>query len=132
MDTISEAVVRKNFQMYNPLHEIHRAGGFVAMVGLKAGPIFVSAEKTWSLVLFFSRLSTTLTPLIAGLFFGRYVLRVLSCWRRVGRCPNNDRGSCCGSRKSRQCCSYAWLLVHSRVWSYPLNDIGYEVIYLLS
>jgi putative transport protein len=49
---------------------------FVAMVGLKAGPVFVSALKEYGFVLFFGGMVVTLIPLIAGLFFGRYVLRV--------------------------------------------------------
>jgi len=49
---------------------------FVAMVGLKAGPLFVTAVKEYGLVLLLGGVFVTLTPLIAGLFFGRYVLRV--------------------------------------------------------
>jgi putative transport protein len=49
---------------------------FVAMVGLKAGPIFLSAVREHGLVLFFGGMIVTLTPLITGLFFGRYVLKV--------------------------------------------------------
>jgi len=49
---------------------------FVAMVGLKAGPVFVSALKEYGFVLLFGGMVVTLIPLIAGLFFGRYVLRV--------------------------------------------------------
>lgn len=49
---------------------------FVAMIGLKAGPIFVSAVKEFGYILFLGGIVVTLTPLIAGLFFGRYVLRL--------------------------------------------------------
>ncbi len=49
---------------------------FVAMVGLKAGPIFVSAVKQYGYVLFLGGIVVTLVPLISGLFFGRYVLRL--------------------------------------------------------
>jgi putative transport protein len=49
---------------------------FVAMVGLKAGPLFISALKEYGLLLFFGGAVVTLIPLIAGIFFGRYVLRV--------------------------------------------------------
>jgi putative transport protein len=49
---------------------------FVAMVGLKAGPVFLSALKEYGVALLFGGMVVTLTPLIAGLFFGRYVLRV--------------------------------------------------------
>jgi putative transport protein len=49
---------------------------FVAMVGLKAGPVFVSALKEYGVALLLGGMVVTLTPLIAGLFFGRYVLRV--------------------------------------------------------
>jgi putative transport protein len=49
---------------------------FVAMVGLKAGPVFVSALKEYGFVLLLGGMVVTLIPLIAGLFFGRYVLRV--------------------------------------------------------
>jgi putative transport protein len=49
---------------------------FVAMVGLKAGPLFVSALKEFGFILLFGGMVVTLTPLIAGLFLGRYVLRL--------------------------------------------------------
>lgn len=49
---------------------------FVAMVGLKAGPIFVNAVREFGYVLFLGGMVVTLVPLIAGLFFGRYVLKV--------------------------------------------------------
>jgi putative transport protein len=49
---------------------------FVAMVGLKAGPVFLQALKEYGYVLFLGGIVVTLTPLIAGLFFGRYVLKV--------------------------------------------------------
>ena len=49
---------------------------FVAMIGLKAGPIFVSAVKEFGYVLLFGGMVVTLVPLLTGLFFGRYVLRL--------------------------------------------------------
>ena len=49
---------------------------FVAMIGLKAGPIFVQAVREYGFILFLGGIVVTLTPLIAGLFFGRYVLRL--------------------------------------------------------
>lgn len=49
---------------------------FVAMVGLKAGPIFVNAVKEYGYVLFLGGIVVTLMPLITGLFFGRYVLKL--------------------------------------------------------
>jgi len=49
---------------------------FVAMVGLKAGPLFIQAVKEYGLVLLFGGMVVTLTPLLTGLFFGKYVLRV--------------------------------------------------------
>jgi putative transport protein len=49
---------------------------FVAMVGLKAGPVFVTAVKEYGFILFFGGMIVTVTPLIVGLFFGRYILRV--------------------------------------------------------
>jgi len=49
---------------------------FVAMIGLKAGPIFVQAVKEDGYILFLGGIVVTLLPLIAGLFFGRYVLRL--------------------------------------------------------
>jgi len=51
---------------------------FVAMVGLKAGPIFLSAVKEYGFLLFFGGMVVTMVPLIAGLFFGKYVLKVNS------------------------------------------------------
>jgi putative transport protein len=49
---------------------------FVAMIGLKAGPIFITAVKEYGYVLFFGGIVVTLVPLITGLFFGRYVLKL--------------------------------------------------------
>jgi putative transport protein len=49
---------------------------FVAMIGLKAGPIFLNAVKEYGYVLFLGGVVVTLVPLISGLFFGYYVLRV--------------------------------------------------------
>lgn len=49
---------------------------FVAMVGLKAGPIFVAAVRENGYLLFLGGIVVTLFPLITGLFFGNYVLRV--------------------------------------------------------
>lgn len=49
---------------------------FVAMVGLKAGPIFITAVKEYGYILFFGGMVVTLTPLIAGLLFGRYILKL--------------------------------------------------------
>jgi len=50
--------------------------GFVAMIGLKAGPIFVSAVQESGYFLFLGGIVVTLAPLISGIFFGRYVLRL--------------------------------------------------------
>jgi putative transport protein len=49
---------------------------FVAMIGLKAGPIFVQAVREFGYILFLGGIVVTRTPLIAGLFFGRYVLKL--------------------------------------------------------
>jgi len=49
---------------------------FVAMVGLKAGPIFISAVREHGYKLFLGGVVVTLFPLITGLFFGYYVLKV--------------------------------------------------------
>jgi putative transport protein len=49
---------------------------FVAMIGLKAGPIFLNAVKEYGYVLFLGGVVVTLVPLISGLFFGYYALRV--------------------------------------------------------
>ena len=49
---------------------------FVAMIGLKAGPIFVQAVREYGFILFLGGIVVTLTPQIAGLFFGRYVLKL--------------------------------------------------------
>lgn len=49
---------------------------FVAMVGLKAGPVFVAAVRENGYLLFLGGIVVTLFPLITGLLFGYYVLRV--------------------------------------------------------
>jgi len=49
---------------------------FVAMIGLKAGPIFVSAVRESGYLLFLGGIFVTMIPLLAGILFGRYVLRL--------------------------------------------------------
>jgi putative transport protein len=49
---------------------------FVAMIGLKAGPIFVNAVREFGYVLLLGGIVVTLVPLLAGLFFGRFVLKL--------------------------------------------------------
>jgi putative transport protein len=49
---------------------------FVAMVGLKAGPIFITAVRDHGYVLFLGGMVVTLLPLITGLYFGYYVLKI--------------------------------------------------------
>ncbi len=49
---------------------------FVAMTGLHAGPVFVSALKEVGVGLLLGGGVVTLAPLIVGLYFGRYVLRM--------------------------------------------------------
>ena len=49
---------------------------FVAMIGLKAGPIFISSVREFGYVLFLGGIVVTLVPLLTGLFFGRYVLKL--------------------------------------------------------
>jgi putative transport protein len=50
--------------------------GFVAMIGLKAGPVFVKALQEVGVAVFFGGMVVTIVPLLTGLFFGRYVLRL--------------------------------------------------------
>jgi putative transport protein len=50
--------------------------GFVAMIGLSAGPHFVEALRESGVGLFFGGMIVTTLPLVAGLYFGRYVLRL--------------------------------------------------------
>jgi putative transport protein len=49
---------------------------FVAMVGLKAGPIFIAAVRAHGYKLFLGGTVVTMFPLLTGLFFGYYVLKV--------------------------------------------------------
>jgi putative transport protein len=49
--------------------------GFVAMVGIGAGPHFMPAVREAGLGLFLGGIVVTLVPLVAGLYFGRYVLK---------------------------------------------------------
>jgi putative transport protein len=49
---------------------------FVAMIGLSAGPHFVDALRQAGVGLFFGGIVVTMLPLLAGLYFGRYVLRL--------------------------------------------------------
>jgi putative transport protein len=50
--------------------------GFVAMIGLHAGPVFVSAVAEAGIGLLFGGMAVTLLPMIVGLYFGHYVLRM--------------------------------------------------------
>ena len=49
---------------------------FVAMIGLGAGPHFIGALREAGLGLFFGGIVVTSIPLIVGLYFGRYVLKL--------------------------------------------------------
>jgi putative transport protein len=49
---------------------------FVAMTGLHAGPIFFSALAEAGIGLFLGGIVVTSTPLVVGLYFGRYVLKM--------------------------------------------------------
>jgi putative transport protein len=49
---------------------------FVAMIGLKAGPVFIHAVKEYGSVLFLGGTVVTLVPLLTGIFFGRHVLKL--------------------------------------------------------
>jgi putative transport protein len=49
---------------------------FVAMIGLKAGPIFISAVKESGYSLFLGGIVVTMIPLLSGILFGHYVLRL--------------------------------------------------------
>ena len=50
--------------------------GFVAMVGLGAGPHFIPAVKESGLGLLLGGMVVTMAPLLAGLWFGRKVLKI--------------------------------------------------------
>lgn len=49
---------------------------FVAMIGLKAGPTFIHALIEYGWILFAGGIIVTLVPLIAGIFFGRHILKL--------------------------------------------------------
>lgn len=72
--------VRPNFAILAPdaidLMKSVGLAGFVAMIGLKAGPIFVQALRDVGLSVFLGGVMVTLVPLVTTLFFGRYVLRL--------------------------------------------------------
>jgi len=48
--------------------------GFVAMIGLKAGPVFMQALREVGVPVFLGGVVVTLVPLVSGLLFGRFVL----------------------------------------------------------
>ena len=52
--------------------------GFVGMTGLHAGPVFLSSVAEAGVSLFLGGIFVTLLPLIVGLYFGHYVLRMNS------------------------------------------------------
>lgn len=49
---------------------------FVSMIGLKAGPIFITTLKESGYLLLSGGIVVTLVPLIAGVLFGRHVLKL--------------------------------------------------------
>jgi putative transport protein len=49
---------------------------FVALTGLHAGPIFLSALAEAGIGLLFGGMIVTILPLVVGLYFGHYVLRM--------------------------------------------------------
>jgi putative transport protein len=50
--------------------------GFVAMIGLKAGPVFVDALREVGATIFLAGIAVTLVPQIVGLLVGRYLLKL--------------------------------------------------------
>jgi putative transport protein len=50
--------------------------GFVAMIGLKAGPVFVEALREVGVTVFLAGIAVTLVPQFVGLFVGRYLLKL--------------------------------------------------------
>ena len=49
---------------------------FIAMIGLGAGPHFLGALREAGVGLFFGGMVVTIVPLVFGLYFGRYVLKL--------------------------------------------------------
>jgi putative transport protein len=49
---------------------------FVAMIGLRAGPVFFEALQRDGLAIFGAGVVVTMTPLLVGLFVGRYVFKI--------------------------------------------------------
>lgn len=49
---------------------------FVAMIGLKAGPVFIEALREVGVAVFFGGVVVTLVPQLIGLLVGRYILRL--------------------------------------------------------
>ncbi|MGV2904698.1 aspartate-alanine antiporter-like transporter [Achromobacter sp. AGC25] len=50
--------------------------GFVAMIGLKAGPLFMDALQEVGLTIFLAGIVVTMVPLFVGLLVGRYLLNL--------------------------------------------------------
>jgi putative transport protein len=50
--------------------------GFVAMIGLKAGPMFVDALREVGATVFLAGIAVTFVPQFVGLFVGRYLLKL--------------------------------------------------------
>lgn len=50
--------------------------GFVAMVGIGAGPHFIAGVREAGVGILLGGMVVTLAPLVAGLYFGRYVLKI--------------------------------------------------------
>ena len=99
---------------------------FVAMIGLKAGPIFLQAVREYGYVLFLGGILVTLAPLIAGLFFGRYVLKLNPALLLggVAGAQTMIAGVACSAREIRQLYCHSRLLVHGGGRSYLVDDLG--------
>jgi len=71
--------VKQNAHSPAPAIEFMKSIGlsaFVAMIGLKAGPVFIDAIREVGLAVFFGGIVVTLVPQFVGLLVGRYLLRI--------------------------------------------------------
>jgi len=79
MAAIGEALVRENAGCCDQFHEIHRPSGICGHGWTQGRSIFVSAVKEYGYILFLGGIVVTLVPLITGLFFGHYLLKLNRC-----------------------------------------------------
>ena len=101
---------------------------FVAMIGLKAGPIFISAVKESGYLLFLGGIFVTTIPLLSGILFGHYVLRLdsVQLLGGVAGAQTMIAGVAAVQEKSDSPIATLRILIHRCDRSHPANNLGHH------